>query len=159
MTAQHTTGRETVLRGQCLCGAIGYEVTQLDGEIMHCHCRTCRKAHASAFASTVRVERGHFRWLRGEARLVAYQSSPGKIRRFCATCGSHLMAERPAQPHVILRVATLDDDPGDTPAMHIWTSHAVPWLETADDLPRHAAMPSRSAETAVAATPGTDRGC
>ena len=132
-------------RGQCLCGAIAYEVTQLDGEIVHCHCGTCRKAHASAFASTVRVGRQHFRWLRGEERLAAYESSPGKIRRFCTICGSHLVAERPAQPHVILRVATLDDDPGSTPAMHIWTSHAVPWLATAVNLPRHREMPSAPA--------------
>ena len=39
------------------------------------------------------------------------------------------MAERPAQPHVILRVATLDDDPKVKPEAHIWTSHDVEWLE------------------------------
>jgi hypothetical protein len=129
------------LRGQCLCGAVAYQVTQLDGEIVHCHCRTCRKVHASAFASTARVSRAHFRWLTGEERLAAYESSPGKIRWFCSTCGSHLMAERAAQTYVILRVATLDDDPGGTPAMRIWTSHAVPRLEAADDVPRHEETP------------------
>jgi ADP-ribosyl-[dinitrogen reductase] hydrolase len=129
------------LRGRCLCGAIAYEVTQPDGPIVHCHCTTCRKAHASAFASTARVMREHFRWLTGGDRLGRYPSSPGKWRWFCGSCGSHLMAERPAQPHVILRVGTLDDDPGTTPAMHIWTSHAVPWLDAADDAPRYAEMP------------------
>jgi hypothetical protein len=125
------------LQGKCLCGAVAYEVNQLDGPIVHCHCRTCRKAHASAYASTARVTRDHFRWVRGQDRVAFYESSPGKRRWFCAGCGSHLMAERPAQSHVILRVATLDDDPGTTPAMHIWTSHAVAWLAAADDLPRH----------------------
>jgi hypothetical protein len=129
------------LQGQCLCGAIGYEITQLDGAIVHCHCRTCRKAHASAFTSTVRVMREHFHWLRGEERLAAYESSFGKIRRFCSVCGSHIVAERPAQPHVILRAATLDDDPGSTPAMHIWTSHSVRWLNATDDIPRYREMP------------------
>ncbi|MGZ7458009.1 GFA family protein [Pseudomonas sp. Ma2-10] len=73
--------------------------------INHCHCQTCRKAHAAAFAS-----------------------SPGKLRHFCSVCGSHLMAERLAPPHVIVRVATLDDDPKMTPQAHIWTTHDVPWL-------------------------------
>jgi ADP-ribosyl-[dinitrogen reductase] hydrolase len=54
----------------------------------------------------------HFRWRAGEDRLSTYESSPGKLRHFCAVCGTHLMAEHPDQPHVILRVATLDDDPG-----------------------------------------------
>jgi ADP-ribosyl-[dinitrogen reductase] hydrolase len=73
--------------------------------------------------------REHFRWIKGEDRLSRYESSPGKFRYFCSVCGSHLMAERPVQPHVIVRVATLDDDPKMTPQAHIWTSHDVPWLE------------------------------
>ena len=43
------------------------------------------------------------------------------------------MAVRHAQPFVIVRVATLDEDPGSKPAMHIWCSHDVPWLQDADD--------------------------
>lgn len=119
------------LHGSCLCGAIGYAVTQLDGAIVHCHCRTCRKANASAFTSTARVARENFRWLRGENLLGRYESSPGKNRQFCSRCGSHIVAERATDPYVILRVATLDDDPGSRPAMHIWTSHDVAWLATA----------------------------
>ena len=129
------------LKGQCLCGAVGYEVVQLDGPIVHCHCVTCRKAHASAYASTVRVLRTHFRWLHGEDTLRDHESSPGKIRRFCSVCGSHVVAERPAQSHVILRVATLDDDPGERPASHIWTAHDVPWLTSEDILPRFPEFP------------------
>jgi ADP-ribosyl-[dinitrogen reductase] hydrolase len=102
---------------------------------------TCRKAHAAAYASTAGVLREHFRWTSGEDRLAAYESSPGKLRYFCSVCGTHLLAERPAQPHVILRVATLDDDPGARPAMHIWTAHDAPWLADSPDVPRYAEWP------------------
>ena len=44
-----------------------------------------------------------------------------------------LVAERPAQPHVILRLATLDEYPGERPVMHIWTSHDVAWLVEEDE--------------------------
>jgi ADP-ribosyl-[dinitrogen reductase] hydrolase len=125
------------LSGSCLCGAVRYEVDQLDMPIGHCHCRTCRKAHASAYVTTAGVLRDHFRWTVGEKKLRSYESSPGKLRHFCSECGSHMVAERPAQPHVILRVATLDDDPQLRPTLHIWTSHDVPWLASDDDLPRH----------------------
>jgi ADP-ribosyl-[dinitrogen reductase] hydrolase len=120
------------LQGSCLCQAVRYEVDGLDMPIGHCHCRTCRKAHAAAFASTAGVMREHFRWLSGEEKLSSFESSPGKLRHFCSVCGSHLLAERPGQPHVILRVATLDDDPGSVPHVQIWTSHAVPWLANED---------------------------
>lgn len=116
------------LHGSCLCQAIAYAVDSLDMPISHCHCHTCRKAHAAPFASTAGVMREHFRWTRGLELLSCFESSPGKLRHFCSRCGSHLMAERPAQPYVIVRVATLDDDPGQKPQAHIWTSHDVPWL-------------------------------
>jgi ADP-ribosyl-[dinitrogen reductase] hydrolase len=123
------------MKGSCLCGAVTYEVDQLDMPIGHCHCHTCRKAHAAAYASTAGVRRENFRWLKGSERLTSYESSPGKLRHFCSVCGSHLVAERLSQPHVILRVATLDEDPGATPAVHIWRSHDVAWLQDGTDVP------------------------
>jgi len=117
------------MKGSCLCRAIEYEVDSLDMPIIFCHCKTCQKAHAAPFAPTAGVLREHFRWLRGKDKLSSFESSPGKIRHFCSVCGTQLVAERPAQPHVILRVATLDDDPEVKPEAHIWTSHDVEWLE------------------------------
>lgn len=117
------------MKGSCLCGAVKYEIEQLDMHITHCHCFTCRKAHASAFASTAGVKREHFRWLTGKNKLTSFESSPGKFRYFCSLCGSHLIAERPTQSHVILRVATLDEDPKKVPAVHIWRAHDVTWLQ------------------------------
>jgi ADP-ribosyl-[dinitrogen reductase] hydrolase len=50
-------------------------------------------------------------------------------------CGSHLFTERPAQPHVILRVATLDEDPGiQATLLHIWYLHDVVGLQDCEDV-------------------------
>jgi hypothetical protein len=117
------------MKGSCLCGAVTYEIAPMKMKIGHCSCRTCRKSHAAPFAATARVPRDKFRYLSGEAKLQAFESSPGKLRRFCSVCGSHVLAERPDDPHVILRVATLDEDPGVAPLIHIWRSHEVPWCD------------------------------
>ena len=117
------------MKGSCLCGAIEYEIDSIDMPIGHCHCRTCRKAHAAPFATTAGVMRGHFRWLKGREKLSSFESSLGKQRHFCSVCGSHLVAERLNQPHMIVRVATLDEDPDAKPEVHIWRSHDAPWLE------------------------------
>jgi hypothetical protein len=129
------------MKGSCLCGAVAYEIDQLDSPISHCHCRTCRKSNAAAFVSTAGVKREHFRWVKGEDKLTAFESSPGKLRRFCSMCGSHLIAERTAQPHVIVRVATLDDDPAQRPAMHIWCSHNAAWLIDEENIPSYPEWP------------------
>lgn len=131
------------LRGGCLCGSIGYELDRLDGPIVHCHCRTCRKAHASPFGASARVARGNFAWTRGQEKLTAHESTPGKKRWFCSVCGTHLIAEWMAEPELILRAATLDDDPGTRPVLHMWVSHDVPWLVAPTGAPRY---PEGSAE-------------
>ena len=117
------------MKGSCLCKAIEYEVDRLDTPIKHCSCITCRKAHAAAFNTGAGVLREHFRWLQGAELLSSYESSPGKLRHFCSICGSQLVAEINGAARMMLRVATLDDDPSCKPQTHIWTSHQVPWLE------------------------------
>jgi hypothetical protein len=123
------------MRGSCLCGKIEYEVSQLDSPIRHCSCRTCRKAHAAAFNTSASVASEHFQWLKGTEVLKAFESSSGKQRYFCSNCGTQLVAQHVGSETFILRVATLDDNPGQRPQGHIWASHEVPWLEYGPEVP------------------------
>lgn len=118
-----------MLKGSCLCGAVAYEADASIERIVHCHCHTCRKTHGTAFSSVAAVPRDQFRWLRGEEALAAIESSPGKFRRFCSRCGSHVMAERVAQPVVLLRLGCLDTEVRERPQVHIWRSDAAPWYD------------------------------
>jgi ADP-ribosyl-[dinitrogen reductase] hydrolase len=118
-----------MLTGSCLCGAVAYQADAPLERIVHCHCRTCRKTHATAFSSVTAVPREKFCWTRGEDVLSAYESSPGKFRRFCSRCGSHLMAERVAQPFVMLRLGCLDTAVDERPQVHIWRSDAASWYD------------------------------
>jgi len=45
------------------------------------------------------------------------------------------MAEWTGQNSVILRLGSLDTDPGTRPVGHIWTSQSKPWLEYGSGLP------------------------
>src|SRR5262245_48074300 len=82
-----------MLTGSCLCGSVAYEVDAPTGPIVHCHCTTCRKTHGHALSTVMPVPQGAFRWLRGEELLSSFESSPGKLRRFCTRCGSHIVAD------------------------------------------------------------------
>ncbi len=117
------------MKGSCLCGQVEYQVDQLDTPIQHCSCKTCRKAHAAAFNTSAGVLRKHFRWIKGEDEISGYESTPGKVRYFCRNCGSQLVAEKEGSPYYILRVATLDEDPGSKAEIQIWKSHEVSWLD------------------------------
>lgn len=117
------------MKGSCLCGSVVYEVDKLASPIQHCSCRTCRKAHSAAFNTAAGVLKEDFRWLKGQELLNSYESSLGKYRYFCSNCGSQLVAVRQGNPSLVLRVATLDEDPNVQPAFQIWKSHEVSWLE------------------------------
>ena len=118
-----------MITGSCLCQAVAYEVDAAPGPFVHCHCRTCQKAHASAFSSVMPVPRQSFRWVRGEDLLSSYESSPGKFRRFCSRCGSHVIAERVNQQNVLLRLGCLDTPMPDRAKAHIWRSDGATWFD------------------------------
>ena len=99
-----------MLAGSCLCGSVAYEVDGAPGPIVHCHCRTCRKAHGSVFSTVTNVPRDRFRWTRGENLLKGFESSPGKIRYFCSQCGSQIVAERAGTGTILLRMGCLDTE-------------------------------------------------
>ena len=125
------------MKGSCLCGRVRYEAERFAARIVHCHCEKCRKAHGSAFSTTVPVLREHFRWTTGADLLRNFESSPGKKRHFCSNCGSHLMAEWADRPAVIIRLGCLDDDPGIRPDMHIWRSEGACWYDPKAQIPEH----------------------
>lgn len=124
-----------MLTGSCLCGTVRYEVEAAPGPIVHCHCRTCRKAHGAAFSSVMPIPRAAFRWVSGQDNLKWFESSAGKFRTFCASCGSHIVADRIAQPVILLRLGCLDTPIADRPLMHIWRSDCANWYDPKDQLP------------------------
>ncbi len=126
-----------MLVGGCACGAVRYEVDGEISPIVHCHCRTCRKTHAAAFSSLASVDRRQFRWTAGEDLLSAFESTPGKFRRFCSRCGSHLFAERVASSSVMLRLGCLDTSIAARDTGHVWRSDGASWFDPSVKLPEY----------------------
>ena len=123
-----------MITGSCLCGKVTYEISGKVGDIVHCHCVTCRKAHGAAFSSVARVNDADF-ILSGLDHLNSFESSTGKRRYFCSNCGTHVYAKRDNTPHLILRLGSLDDDPNSRETKHIWVSQKASWYSIHNDLP------------------------
>jgi hypothetical protein len=126
-----------MLTGHCLCGRVCYEADAEIRTIIHCHCETCRRTHASAFSSIGAVPRQRFRWVAGEELLKNFESSPGKFRHFCSVCGSHILAERTGSEHVMLRLGCLDTPITSHSASHIWRSDCASWYDPKETLPEY----------------------
>ena len=130
-----------MLTGHCHCGAVAFEVNGPILTFQHCHCETCRRIHGTVYNSSAVTERSGFNLLSGAESITEYESTPGKKRCFCSRCGSPIYSYRDAeQRYIVLRMGTVDGDPGVRPSRHIWVSHKAPWYEILDDLPQLAEM-------------------
>ena len=121
----------------CLCRNVTYQIDGHLGTITHCHCTECRKAHGAAFSTVSNVLIDEFQFTSGTELLRSFESSPGKRRYFCVQCGSQIYAYREGQKHYILRLGTLDDDPGNRAINHIWVREKAPWYEMDKMLPQY----------------------
>jgi hypothetical protein len=66
-----------------------------------------------------------------------FDSSPGRRRGFCGTCGSPLTWENERLPDEIhLYAASLSDPTQVQPERHVFAREQLPWFEVADQLPR-----------------------
>jgi len=122
-------------QGSCLCQRVSYQFNTL-GEIQHCHCQTCRKAHGAAFSSVAAVDEQDL-IIQGREFLNSFESSPGKHRFFCKHCGSQIYAKRDNTSHIILRLGTLDSTPCSKEVAHIWLSQKAPWYDLDGEPERH----------------------
>lgn len=127
-----------MIKGSCYCSAVKYEI---DGRLLmfaNCHCPDCRKFTGSTFSSVLVTESEGFKVTAGQDNLVPFESSPGKQRCFCKTCGCHVFSRVDYRPGMtFVRAGSLDDDPQMRPQSHFWTSVKAPWHEICDSIPQH----------------------
>ena len=93
-------------RGQCHCGAVGFEIdTDLDW-VAICNCSICRRKNAPMH----RVTADRFRLVRGEGALTLYRFATGTARHyFCKHCGIYpFHRPRIAPDEVTVNVYCLD---------------------------------------------------
>lgn len=125
-----------ITRGRCLCGEVTYEFRGPENWRAHCHCESCRRNTSSPFTTFFGVPRDAFRFTGATPKV--FHSSPGVRRLFCANCGSPMAYDADKFPGEIhLYAASLEDSAGFRPQAHVHWAEKVPWVELADDLPKH----------------------
>lgn len=111
---------QNLYSGSCLCGGLRYEIQGEIGDIVQCHCRKCRKANGTAFATNAPIKKADFKIVQGEHLLKKFQSSATTQRCFCADCGSPIISIKTETPDLYrLRIGTLDTPLQQKPTQHI----------------------------------------
>lgn len=75
--------------------------------------------------------------LQGRDNLTSYESSVGKRRFFCKTCGTQVYAKRANKNNVILRLGSLDTNLPGKELAHTWVSEKAQWYDLQSELPHY----------------------
>lgn len=133
-----------MIRGECFCGEVRYEI---DGALVGaraCHCSRCRKAFSgasSAYADL--VDPKQFRWVAGETLLTRYESLAGWGLAFCSRCGSTLCGSFKGEVRGIT-LGTVNGDPAVEIGAHIFVESKAPWDHIGGPAPQYAEWPPQA---------------
>lgn len=122
--------------GGCLCRAIRYRTDGPPYRVTNCHCLHCRQSSGAPFLTWIEFRPSQFHLVSGTP--CRYESRPKVTRQFCGKCGTQLTYQHADEPDTIDVTACSLDDPSEiSPEDHVWADRMVPWLKTADGLPRY----------------------
>ena len=122
--------------GQCLCGAVAFEIDTPARWAWHDHSPSSRRAHGAAYATYVGSWRKRFRVTKGSADITRYEDkATATVRSFCAHCGTPLFYERARSPHMVnIPRALFSGRTGRQPLYHIAIEELQEWAYTGEPL-------------------------
>jgi hypothetical protein len=131
-------GAESTYRGRCFCGAVEIEVRGAPAAQGYCHCSSCREWSAGPVNAFTLWPPDAVRITKGADAVGAYHKTPLSHRKWCTTCGGHLMTEHPEWRLTDVYAAVLEGFPFE-PAVHVHYGETV--LRVRDGLPKQKDVP------------------
>ncbi len=129
-----------MLRGQCLCGSVKFEVEDQFLYSGYCHCGECRLA-GSGGTPIGGIEKVKFAITSVEDTLASYSKSSASKFYFCSHCGSSVFSEKPEAGLMHVRYGALIDSPSLKPQAHMYVASKADWYELDDELPKFEEAP------------------
>lgn len=126
-------------KGTCFCGAVEIEVIGAPVAMGFCHCTSCRRWSAGPINAFTLWTPGAVEITRGAANVGRYRKTPTSDRRWCTTCGGHVMTDHPTWGVVDVYAATIPTFPFRA-ALHV--NYAETVLRIYDGLPKQRDMPA-----------------
>lgn len=125
--------------GGCFCGAVRLSVSGDPAAMGYCHCESCRSWSAGPVNAFSLWPAGSVVVTKGADNIATYNKTDRSYRKWCKTCGGHLMTDHPGWKLVDVYAATI---PGFAfkPAVHVAYGEKV--LPVRDGLPKFKDLPA-----------------
>jgi hypothetical protein len=102
---------EKTHRGSCFCGAVEVTVSGAPAGMGYCHCSSCRHWSAGPVNAFTLWKPEAVKITKGEENLGTYNKTPISFRKWCKTCGGHVLTDHPTLGLVDVYAAILKDLP------------------------------------------------
>src|SRR4026207_2050744 len=104
-------------RGSCFCGAVEVTATGEPAAMGYCHCDSCRHWSAGPINAFTLGKPQAVKGTKGADNVGSFAKTPKSIRKWCKTCGGHILTEHPGMGLTDVYAAILPEL-GFTPGGH-----------------------------------------
>ena len=125
-------------KGSCFCGAVEFTVSGEPAAMGYCHCESCRHWSAGPVNAFTLWSPEAVKITQGADNIGTYNKTPQSSRKWCKTCGGHLLTEHPEMGLIDVYAAVLPQLPFQ-PGVHVNYQESV--LHVRDGLPKMKDMP------------------
>ena len=125
-------------KGACFCGAVEISVTGAPAAQGYCHCDSCRTWSAAPVNAFTLWAPEAVRVTKGAEKLGSYTKNPTSHRKYCRSCGGHVLTDHPMWGVTDVYAATIPDFPYQA-ALHV--NYQETKLRIKDGLPKMKDMP------------------
>jgi hypothetical protein len=130
--------QEKTYRGSCFCGTVEVIVTGEPVAMGYCHCDSCRRWSAGPVNAFTLWKPEAVQVTRGADSIGTYNKTARSYRKWCKSCGGHLLTEHPTLGVTDVYAATIPDFPYQA-GVHVNYQEAV--LRIKDGLPKQKDVP------------------
>ena len=128
-------------KGSCFCGAVQMTVTGDPVLMGYCHCDSCRHWSAGPVNAFTLWKPEAVKVTKGEGNIGTYNKTPHSFRKWCKSCGGHLLTDHPTMGLTDVYAATIPDLQF-KPAIHVNYQETV--LHMKDGLPKFKDFPKEA---------------
>jgi len=125
-------------KGACFCGAVELTVSGEPVAAGFCHCASCRSWSASPVNAFSLWKPEAVKITKGEGDIGVYHKTEKSYRKFCKTCGGHLLTDHPLWGLIDVYAATIPTYRHE-PKLHVNYQETV--LRIKDGLPKMKDLP------------------
>jgi len=125
-------------KGSCFCGAVQLAVTGEPVAAGYCHCESCRSWSAGPVNAFSLWKPESVKVTKGADKIGVFNKTPRSSRKYCTTCGGHLLTEHPHWSLIDVYAATIPSYRHE-PKVHVNYQETV--LPIKDGLPKMKDLP------------------